>query len=102
MKFFKPIPNRIDGNGYDDPTWWQRYRGYVYWNKYYGYDEKYPDEDNYRVISGIIPFVHRDFTLIIVWSRLQFHLAISENLWTQWISEEHPPRDSFKFTFYGI
>ena len=93
----KPI--RLDENGYDNPTWWQRYRGSIYWNKYYGYDEKYPDEDNYRVICGIIPFVHRDFTLIIVWSKLQFELVISENLWTQWRAEERAPLDTFRLSF---
>ena len=96
----KPI--RVDENGYDNPTWWQRNRGSNYWNKYYGYDEKYPDEDNYRVISGIIPFAHRDFTLIIVWSKLQFELVISENLWTQWRAEERAPLDTFRLSFNGF
>ena len=102
MNFFNLIPNRIDGNGYDDPTWWQRYRGGIYWNKYYGYDEKYPDESNYRVICGIIPFAHRDSKLIIVWSKLQFELSISENLWTQWRAEERAPLDIFHLSFNGF
>ena len=49
----------------------------IYWNKYYGYDEKYPDDDNYRAISGI--FFNRNFTLIIVWSKLHFHLSVTKN-----------------------
>ena len=65
----------------------------IYWNKYYGYDEKYPDDDNYRVISGI--FFNRNFTLIIVWSKLRFHLSVTENLQTQWNDLEGPPKRKF-------
>ena len=65
----------------------------VYWNKYYGFDEKYPDDDNYRVMSGI--FFNRDFTLIIVWSKLHFHLSVTENLQTQWDELEGPPKRKY-------
>ena len=65
----------------------------LYWNKYYGYDEKYPDDDNYRVLSGV--FFNRDFTLIIVWSKLRFHLSVKENLQTQCNELEGPPKRKF-------
>ena len=50
----------------------------IWWNKYYGYDPKHPDEDNYRVISAIA--FGRDCTLICVWKRLSFYLNVSEKL----------------------
>jgi hypothetical protein len=72
----------------------------IYWNKYYGYDKRYPDEPNYRVISGIL--FNRDFTLIIIWSKLQLHLSISENLQTQWNELEGPAKTAFNYIFYGF
>ena len=68
-------------------------RKWIHHNHFYGYDERFPDEPNYRVISGI--FFNRAFTLILVWSRLQFHLSISENLQTQWNELEGPPKRKF-------
>jgi hypothetical protein len=62
----------------------------IYWNKYYGYDEKYPRESNYRVISAIL--FNRSFHLILIWSKLQFVLSVSENLQTQWDELNGPPK----------
>ena len=65
-------------------------------NKYYGYDERYPDEANYRAISGII--FDREFLLIIVWSKFRLIFSISENLVTQWEHLEGPPKKKY-FSF---
>ena len=62
----------------------------IWWNKYYGYDEKYPDEDNYRVISADI--FGRSCTLICVWKKLSFYLTVSENLRTHWEPLDGPPK----------
>jgi len=62
----------------------------IYWNKYYGYDKKYPDEPNYRVTSAIL--FNRSFHLIMVWSKLQIFLSVSENLQTQWEPYGGPPK----------
>ena len=67
----------------------------IYWNKYYGYDEKYPDEPNYRAISGI--FFNRDFTLIIIWSKLQVHLSVRDL--RKWNPFEGPPPPSKWYHF---
>lgn len=63
----------------------------VFWNKYYGPDEQYPDEDNYRVISAIV--FNRSVTLICVWKKLHFYLSMSENLQTQWDEMAGPPKE---------
>jgi hypothetical protein len=41
----------------------------IYWNKYYGYDEKYPDDDNYRVISGIFFNQKENFIILKYFSK---------------------------------
>ncbi len=64
----------------------------IWWNKYYGYDKKYPDEDNYRVISAHIS--HRDYTLVCVWRRLSFYLSVSEDI-GEWDELEGPPKKKF-------
>ena len=47
----------------------------------------------HSAISGI--FFNRNFTLIIVWSKLRFHLSVTENLQTQWNELEGPPKRKF-------
>jgi hypothetical protein len=68
----------------------------IYWNKYYGYDERFSDEPNYRAISGIL--FNREFTLIIIWSKLQIHLSMIDlNKWNPFYGP--PKRKWYHFTF---
>jgi len=62
----------------------------IWWNKYYGFDEKYPNEDNYRVISAYIG--SKNYDLICVWKRLSFYLAVTEDIVNEWDELEGPPK----------
>ena len=61
----------------------------IWWNKYYGYNPKFPDEDNYRAICGIV--FGRECTLVCVWKRLSFYLNVSEKL-HEWDELKGPPK----------
>jgi len=68
-----------------------------YWCKWYGYDEEYPDEPNYLVISVIL--FNRDFHLMIIPSYFAFILNVTENLQTQWNEFNGPPIIPYHYTF---
>ena len=68
-----------------------------YWCKWYGHDEKYPDEPNFLVISAIL--FNRDFHLMIIPSYFAFVLNVTENLQTQWNELNGPPNIPYHYTF---
>tara|TARA_R100000008_G_scaffold32203_1_gene18005 strand:+ start:104 stop:334 length:231 start_codon:yes stop_codon:yes gene_type:complete len=69
----------------------------LYWCKWYGYDEEYPDEPNYLAISAIL--FNRDFHLMIIPSYFAFIINVTENLQTQWDELNGPPRIPYHYTF---
>ena len=62
-----------------------------------GYDEKYPNEPNYLIISAIL--FNMDFHLMIIPSYFAFILNVTENLQTQWNEFNGPPRIPYHYTF---
>ena len=48
-----------------------------------------------RVISFILPLVHREIMLIIIPSEFSFAMTISENLQTQWDEYSGPARTAY-------
>ena len=93
---------RLDENGYEDPTWWQRHRGSLWWCRWYGPDPDHPDEPNYWAIGFIPPLIHRNFTVVFVPAQLYVEIWVSQNIWTQWRAEHEPIRDTYHWKFGGI
>ena len=51
--------------------------------------------NKFRVISFILPLVHREIMLIIIPSEFAFAMTISENLQMQWDEYSGPARTAY-------
>jgi hypothetical protein len=74
----------------------------IYHRKWYGPDPDYPNEPNYWALSFIIPFIHRDFTVVFIPKSLYVEVWVSQNIVTQWRAEHEPMRHPYHWMFGGI